>query len=954
MAILNLKTTSGVDSVKKSIDKDSENIALDILQRGIYAYPEKSTVRELASNAYDAILERDIAKGILNGELKVEDHFDMTEREDGAFNASGWDPNYFDPHWLSDDPYIYINYEEGKINDTLRIKDHGVGLGEERLIGYFQLAFSTKRQSKSALGRWGLGNKSPLSLGIDSFTVINTYNGRRFKFEVYLADVQSATPKFSNGKRNESIMLTIPQKQEDGSMVDKDFEFYFEETDQKNSLEIIVPLKKHMKDKILQAVREQLMYIPNVKFYIQELGQLYPQEENINPKVLFRDKSIIISESKVLDRPHILLGVGDGLINYGVVDFDALELEPKKGSVGLILDVNEVEVTPSRESVVWSPKTRKAVIKKYNEIVETATRLINKQLAQATDYLDWIMKTTTVRAALFNNTSSSSTKTIIGELSSIIDPEEIDNLVYESKFFRVKYVPKVNVLFGSNYINIRKVLINPSNNHIDRVNAGAHVLQDGELIYYTTGKANMYKDLYIQDTLGVDSFVLINIESADMSGHKLKTILASPLISDYDEIKVPDDKMALYASRAASVTTEGDSEEDDEDVLTPWQRELMRRMNNEIVVHKFNQMRDMVFSVYTMKANSLLTYNKVVYTNVANREELTELIKILPYPIVSVDTPTRSNKEHFFTGDNMPENSYLAEYDRFNNIILKEDPKLERTMFMMVNKTNLDKLAELENAVSVDDFVIKSYRNGKLEFNDFMKTILTFRAYILKFKSMNAFNWDTTPSAVKKMLRYIENAYEPVNYSDNEKDLPIAMKFLLPWIFVSMIAEVYRSTVTSYYVYEPSLYDTLAACQIAQIEGDDIRHDALLHDINVKLPSIYCDKVDEITELDIIDMDLYNFFESIGDLADDATPILQVIDRLSIDYVSYPLHYITPILKLFEENGRLKTPKIPAVFNVRGDLHELYYGQSAEELQVGQGDQGDDQRVSDDGESEAA
>ena len=155
MSLMELKSSSSTIGVKKTIDKDNHDIALDVLQRGIYAYPERSMVRELASNAYDAILERDIAKGILNGKVKIEDHFDITEHEEKIYKASGWDPDYFDLHWLSDDPNIYISYIEGDTVDKFIVKDKGVGLGYDRLIGYFQLAWSSKRQSKSALGRWG-------------------------------------------------------------------------------------------------------------------------------------------------------------------------------------------------------------------------------------------------------------------------------------------------------------------------------------------------------------------------------------------------------------------------------------------------------------------------------------------------------------------------------------------------------------------------------------------------------------------------------------------------------------------------------------------------------------------------------------------------------------------------------------------------------------------------------
>ena len=154
MSILNVNENVSSHGIKKTIDKQSEGVALDILQRGIYAYPIKSTVRELASNAYDANIEREVAKKILAGVDSVEDHYDV-EKINGAFHASGWDADYFKEEYLSSDDNIYLYYEEGAKKDVLRIKDNGVGLGKDRLVGYFSLAYSSKRSQKGALGKWG-------------------------------------------------------------------------------------------------------------------------------------------------------------------------------------------------------------------------------------------------------------------------------------------------------------------------------------------------------------------------------------------------------------------------------------------------------------------------------------------------------------------------------------------------------------------------------------------------------------------------------------------------------------------------------------------------------------------------------------------------------------------------------------------------------------------------------
>jgi HSP90 family molecular chaperone len=155
MSLVEEKYIESTDGIKKTIDKGSMGMALDILQRGLYAHPIQSTVRELASNSYDAVKEREVAKAILSGTTQVEDHFDVT-KINGVFHSSGWDPSYFDLNWLSDDPSVYLYYDEGNQKDTLRIVDHGVGLGKTRLVNYFMLNWSSKRANKDALGKFGL------------------------------------------------------------------------------------------------------------------------------------------------------------------------------------------------------------------------------------------------------------------------------------------------------------------------------------------------------------------------------------------------------------------------------------------------------------------------------------------------------------------------------------------------------------------------------------------------------------------------------------------------------------------------------------------------------------------------------------------------------------------------------------------------------------------------------
>ncbi len=150
--------------IQKEFAPESIDMMMDLVQKFQYSSPVKSTIRELASNAVDAIKERDVAKEILSGKAKVSDYY--VESTSKLTEGSSFNQSYYDSKWLSNDPNVRIIYEErGTEKDVLRIIDNGVGLGGKRLEKYFQLGYSSKRTSSWALGKFGIGGKAALSTG---------------------------------------------------------------------------------------------------------------------------------------------------------------------------------------------------------------------------------------------------------------------------------------------------------------------------------------------------------------------------------------------------------------------------------------------------------------------------------------------------------------------------------------------------------------------------------------------------------------------------------------------------------------------------------------------------------------------------------------------------------------------------------------------------------------------
>lgn len=406
MAILENQASVIEGGFKKEIEVGAMDLMMDVLQKYQYQFPVKSTIRELVSNSLDSISERDTALKILDGSVVVSDYYE--DREGEVYKDSRFDPNYYDPKWLSDDPSVYVTYFEGKNleRDYIEIKDNGVGLGKYRLEKYFNLGYSTKRLSKRALGKFGLGNKAPLSIGMGYYTVESRYNGLKFKFNVYSGKVESLIPKFNlqTGKPNIEYMLP------------NGYLLYCEPTEEKNGVSIFIDSKKFHKDQYTDAVQSQLLYFDNVEYSIvHEDGR--KEEIDYKADIIYEDDYIILSDTEYYSKPHLLLN----RVNYGYVNFDELELENKVGNIGIKVAPEDVEVSPSRESLIWSETTKAMVLQRFNDVVGVATELVQEELKE-TDFLRWLKTCYSLTSTYRGDRANGS---VVERLSCIIDMSSI-------------------------------------------------------------------------------------------------------------------------------------------------------------------------------------------------------------------------------------------------------------------------------------------------------------------------------------------------------------------------------------------------------------------------------------------------------------------------------------------------------------------------------------------------
>lgn len=417
MAIHNEEVQEMEVGISKGIEKSAMGLIMENLQRYQYQYPVKSTVRELVSNGIDSVAEKNAALDILSG-APVSKYY--VEKEGALYKDSKFDPLYYDPKWLSDDNKVYVTYQEGsnQQKDCAIIEDFGTGLGGRRLQGYFQLGYSTKRLSKLPLGKFGIGAKSALSVGVRFFTVESRYNGKLFRFNVYSSKVDSIIPQFNLDKGTEN-----------GFVLFGDQKVYYESTDEKNGVTVIIEAKKHHKQQYIDAVKSQLLYFPNIDFSIVHSGSSTRESIEYRANIFYEDDYIVLSDNSVWSKPHLLLNK----VNYGYIDFDELELEDKYGNIGIKVDPEDVEINPSRESIIWSDKTKKMVLDRYKTVVDIATRFIQEELKE-TDIVKWLRVCYQISNQRWGRPDS-----VANRLSGIIDMTQVEPLFPADN--RIKFSP---------------------------------------------------------------------------------------------------------------------------------------------------------------------------------------------------------------------------------------------------------------------------------------------------------------------------------------------------------------------------------------------------------------------------------------------------------------------------------------------------------------------------------
>ncbi len=248
---------------------------------------------------------------------------------------------------------------------------------------------------------------------------------------MYSSKVDSIIPKMNTetGQENKSVYFGEIRKYKDPNTneekeIDERYPVHYLDTTDKNGVKITIEAKKSHRQQYVDAVKSQMLYFDDIEVSVIDngIGNLISYKANI----LYEDDLIVMSDNSYYSKPHLLLNK----VNYGYIAWDELELEEKNGNIGIKVAPEDIEVNPSRESVLWTEKTKQKVLDRFNEVVGIAAGMIQEEL-KTTDFLQWLKTCYSVYSKYSERGG------IVGRLAKIVD-------LSKAKF---KFLPQPEIIF---------------------------------------------------------------------------------------------------------------------------------------------------------------------------------------------------------------------------------------------------------------------------------------------------------------------------------------------------------------------------------------------------------------------------------------------------------------------------------------------------------------------------
>jgi len=315
-------TETTTDRIKMRLSENATSMVFQIFTKNIYSNPIGTVVREITSNCFDSHIEAGV-----NAPVLIKKSID---KETGTIHIS------------------FIDY--------------GVGMSPDRIKNIYGVYFeSTKRVDNQQIGGFGIGGKTPLaykrSTGHgegeydNSFYVITIFDKVKYSYCIY------------EGAETPEISL-----------------IHSEPTTEHNGTEIRVPVLEKDINTFTKEMVRQLYYFENIIF--EGFDDEYRYGETLmNEYQIIRGKTFFYRGTEYSEMMHVCLGRVAYPIDYNVLGLNSGDY---RLPLALRLEVGDISVTASRETIDYSEKTIKIIKKKLAEAMKEVIEMLSKQYGNIT------------------------------------------------------------------------------------------------------------------------------------------------------------------------------------------------------------------------------------------------------------------------------------------------------------------------------------------------------------------------------------------------------------------------------------------------------------------------------------------------------------------------------------------------------------------------------------------
>lgn len=249
-----------------------------------------------------------------------------------------------------------IEFAEDDKGTYVSFIDKGIGISPERYKNVFiKFLESTKEGSNDVIGYYGLGSKSALAY-TDHFFINTVYDGIYYSYMMR---------KGENGIPKHELLLS-------------------HKTDKSNGTEIRIHLLDDDIYDFKKELTKQLAYFDNIYVKDPYSSTYFNNEYKIYEGKHFKFKNIDFPYHNI----HICLGKVAYQINWNELGIGPLEIP-----IALKFDIGDINVTPSREDIEYSPSSVKLIKEKIKLAIEELGEIFEKKEKYYNDILSYVRKT---------------------------------------------------------------------------------------------------------------------------------------------------------------------------------------------------------------------------------------------------------------------------------------------------------------------------------------------------------------------------------------------------------------------------------------------------------------------------------------------------------------------------------------------------------------------------------